>query len=62
MNDRCRACRKDFEQGDFGVMIGVVMRDETAHLEWVHRNCLLVDVMGEEAASRIIARERSNDE
>ena len=60
MNDQCPACRKDFEQGDFGVVIGMVHNDLTATLAWMHRDCIMIDVLGEDVARHIIARERGN--
>lgn len=39
-------------------VIGMVKTDLTASLVFVHRDCIILDVLGEDVASRIIARER----
>lgn len=58
MNDQCPACRKDWEQGDFTVVIGMIKQDGSATLVHVHRDCIMINVLGEERAAHIIARER----
>lgn len=58
MNDDCPDCRKPFEQGDFLVVIGMVYLDGHGGLVTIHRDCIMVNVLGEDVASRLIAHER----
>lgn len=58
MNDRCIACDKQWEQGDMCVVIGHIDRRHHASLVMAHRNCLISEVLGQDEAGRIIARER----
>ena len=58
MNDRCFACDGYWEQRDFAVVIGHIDRERRGSLVMVHRNCLLSEVLGQDEAGRVIARER----
>ena len=58
-SDECPMCNQEFEHGQFGVVIGMVDKDLNATLAWVHRECIMRDVLGDQLAESIIAFERS---
>lgn len=49
-------CHRAWEQGDFGVVIGIINGD-TGSLAFVHRDCLMVEVLGDNM-THVIAREK----
>lgn len=53
MNDTCLFCDHVFEQGDMAVVIGHITHDG-AGLMFVHRNCLLREVVGDATANYIL--------
>lgn len=58
MNNECPACGQEWQHGDFGVVIGMIDRDQNAYLAFVHRGCIPFDAIGEDMAPRIIGREK----
>lgn len=53
MNDTCLFCEQVFEQGDMAVVIGHITHDG-AGLMFVHRDCLLREVVGDATANYIL--------
>lgn len=62
MNDTCLMCHEPWDQGDFAVVIGHVEKSAgPASLVFVHRDCLLVEVLGKDMAKSVIAHTKGND-
>ena len=59
MNDTCLICDAHWEQGDFAVVIGHIDAGKGS-LIFVHRDCLLTEVVGDETAQLIIARSKGD--
>lgn len=59
MNDICLICSRSWEQGDTAVAIGMIYKDHSAGLEFVHSNCVVREVLGDgDRSTEIIAREQ----
>lgn len=61
MNDVCPFCRKAWEHGEMAVVVGMITMDSAGSLVFVHRNCILEDLLGEAGAANIIMREHERN-